>query len=38
MKIAAAEGACAERKAQPMGLADDQVVWVVEVGGGNVLR
>lgn len=38
MKIAASQGAYAERKVQPLGLADDQVVWVVEMDGGNVLR
>lgn len=38
MKAAAAEGAYAPRSVAPLGLADDQVVWVVEVDGKNVLR
>lgn len=40
MKIAAKEGAYAARKVQPVGLAEDQVVWVVEGGGegASVLR
>lgn len=38
MKIAAAQGAYAPRKVVPLGLADDQVVWVVEADGATVLR
>lgn len=38
MKVAAAQGAYAPRKVVPLGLADDQVVWVVEPDGATVLR
>ena len=38
MKIAAREGAYAARKVQPVGLKEDQMVWVVEVDGSHTLR
>lgn len=38
MKFAAREGAYDERKIAPVGLAPDQIVWVVELDGGNTLR
>ena len=38
MKVAAREGAYAERQVEPIGLDADQVVWVVDTDGGNELR
>lgn len=38
MKIAAKEGAWEERKVEPIGLKEDQMVWVVELDGSHTLR
>lgn len=38
MKIAMREGAYDERKVEPKGLNEDQIVWVVEVDGSHTLR
>ena len=38
MKIAQREGAYAARKVEPVGLNEDQMVWVVEVDGTHTLR
>ena len=38
MKIASREGAYDKRKIAPVGMKDDQMMWVVELDGSHTLR